>query len=146
MSKTKNTKNTDETKKHYGDDTISTNIAANILLVEDIPTNQFIMRAILQDLGCIVELVSNGEIAVEKVKAHHYDAILMDCHMPVMDGYEATKKIRKLDIKQPYIIALTANTQKEDEDECRACGMDDFLSKPLDIEKLSRILHQECLS
>ena len=63
--------------------------------------------------------------------------------MPVMDGFEATKQIRKLDIAQPYIVALTANAFKEDEEKCIASGMDAFLSKPLDVSKVARILQQK---
>ncbi len=126
------------------DDIISANITANILLVEDVPTNQFIIKSILNDLGCNVEIAENGKVAIDKVQNHQYDAVFMDCHMPVMDGYEATKKIRKLDINQPFIIALTANAFKEDEDKCLASGMDAFLSKPLEIAKIVKILQQAC--
>jgi signal transduction histidine kinase/ActR/RegA family two-component response regulator len=137
------TEQTAEQEQQYDDEAVITNITANILLVEDVPTNQFIIKSILQDLGCSVELADNGKIAIDKIKNQHYDAVFMDCHMPVMDGYEATAAIRKLEIVQPYIIALTANAFKEDEDKCRACGMDEFLTKPLNIEKISKILQQQ---
>lgn len=133
-----------QSQTEYNVDIHNTKIDANILLVEDVPTNQFIITKILQELGCKVELAENGLIALDKVKNQHYDAIFMDCHMPIMDGYEATKAIRSLDIRQPYIIALTANAFKEDEEKCLACGMNAFLSKPLEVSKVIQFLQTHC--
>ena len=103
-----------------------------VLLVEDNPTNQLVAAAMLQKLGLDCELAVNGAQAVERVRDSHFDLVLMDCHMPVMDGFEATTLIREMpdDIGRLPIIALTANTLQGDEQACLAVGMNGFLAKP----------------
>ena len=103
-----------------------------VLLVEDNPTNQLVAAAMLQKLGLDCELAVNGAQAVERVRDGHFDLVLMDCHMPVMDGFEATALIREMpnDIGRLPIIALTANTLQGDEQACLAVGMNGFLAKP----------------
>jgi CheY-like chemotaxis protein len=85
-----------------------------------------------------VEVAENGAIAVEKVRSGNYDLILMDVQMPVMNGYEATQKIRALDNGKSEIpiIAMTANVMKEEVERCYAAGMDDFIGKPFDTKEL----------
>jgi len=115
-----------------------------ILLAEDYPTNQEIAKRHLEHAGYQVDLAENGKLAVEAFKCKHYDLILMDVQMPVMDGYQATKTIRELESelaameKNPTetmhrvpIIAMTAHATKEHQELCLEAGMDDFLSKPI---------------
>lgn len=117
-----------------------------ILLCEDNFINQEIMTNILKIMGMEVDIAVNGKQAVEKYLDHeegYYGAILMDCRMPVMDGYEATKRIRmahKPDAKILPIIALTADAFEEDKKHCIDVGMNDFLAKPVIIEELKKIL------
>ncbi len=109
-------------------------VGKNILLVEDNRTNLAFATEILEGFGCHVIPARNGQEAVEQAKIHAHDAILMDCQMPVMDGYEATKKIRELQksaaIPKSPIIALTAHAMKGEREKCINAGMDDFMSKP----------------
>ncbi|MBW2681226.1 MAG: response regulator, partial [Deltaproteobacteria bacterium] len=103
-----------------------------ILVAEDNLTNQEIAKAILEGAGIIVEVVNNGEEAVEAVKKEHFDAVLMDVQMPKMDGYEATQAIRKdPKVKSIPIIAMTAYAMKGDEEMCLSVGMDAYISKPI---------------
>lgn len=106
-----------------------------VLVVEDIPLNQLLMRTLLDDFGFDCEITSNGRIAVEKLKTTSYDIILMDLQMPEMDGFEATKYIRSVLKLEVPILALTADVTSVDVEKCRAVGMNDYLAKPVD-EKL----------
>ena len=113
-----------------------------VLVAEDNAVNQKVARVMLERIGLSVEVVNNGREAVESWKARRFDLILMDCQMPVADGYEATREIRRLEgagFHTP-IVALTANAMKGDDHACRAAGMDDYLAKPLDMRSL-----RECL-
>jgi PAS domain S-box-containing protein len=105
----------------------------SILLVEDMLANQRLEMAMLKKLGYSVELAINGKQAVEICNTKKYDLILMDCQMPVMDGYEATDQIRKASIfnKNTTIIAMTAHAMKGDREKCLEAGMDDYISKPI---------------
>lgn len=114
----------------------------HILVAEDNPTNRLLMSKFLADIGAQVSFVEDGQQAVAACTAQPIDLILMDMQMPEVDGLEATRQIRKLDIPQPYIIALTANAHKEDRDRCIEAGMDDFLSKPLRKTELLERLAQ----
>ena len=104
-----------------------------VLIVEDNSVNRKVAAAILRKLNVDVALAEDGKVALEKVERENFDLILMDCSMPVMDGYEATRKIRSL--PEPAcdvpIVALTANALAGDESRCREAGMDDYISKPL---------------
>jgi two-component system sensor histidine kinase/response regulator len=119
-----------------------------ILLVEDNPVNQRVAQRTLQNLGSEVTIANNGAEALERIAASTFDAVLMDCQMPVMDGFTATRRIRELELsrgtKRLPIIALTANVMSEDRENCIAAGMDAHLGKPIEpaqlIEALSRFL------
>ena len=114
----------------------------NILIAEDNEVNQALISMIMKKLGYRHTLVSNGKEAIESVQQCQYDLILMDMQMPVMDGLEATKIIRRLQILQPVIVALTANAMKEDKELCFAAGMDDYITKPIQLEKLMQALEK----
>ena len=117
--------------------------ACHILLVEDNELNVEIARTILQDVQAEVEVAADGAIAVamlQKAPVGYYDVILMDIQMPKMNGYQATEAIRKLpdERAQVPIIAMTANAFEEDRQAAFAAGMDDYLAKPIEIDKLLR--------
>lgn len=123
----------------------NTSFEANILLVDDVLPNQIIARKFLERLGVTVDVASDGEQAIDCYRNSHYDLILMDCRMPVMDGYEATRAIRNLEKQQQEktalpIIALTANVTSEDKLMCLQAGMDDVVTKPFKREDLSNCL------
>jgi CheY-like chemotaxis protein/anti-sigma regulatory factor (Ser/Thr protein kinase) len=114
----------------------SENFPFDILIAEDNPMNQHVITHILKKMGYQPQLANNGQEAVEAANQKDYDIILMDMQMPVMDGLEATKIIRKTVTKQPVIIALTANAMADDEETCLKAGMDDYISKPVKLEEL----------
>ncbi len=120
--------------------------APRILLVEDNPVNREVAVAMLENLGCTIDTVENGRLAVEAVNAGTYDAVLMDCQMPTMDGLTATGEIRRReqtsDAPRLPIIALTANAMEGDRERCLAAGMDDFLSKPFTHQQLATLLRR----
>jgi len=119
-----------------------------ILLVEDNPVNQRVAQRTLQNLAAEVTIANNGAEALERIAESSFDAVLMDCQMPVMDGFTATRRIREMELgrgaKRLPIIALTANVMSEDREKCLAAGMDAHLGKPIEpaqvIEALSRFL------
>lgn len=115
-------------------------LSASVLLAEDNAINQIVIREMLEHLGCRVDLAENGRIAVEQSELKAYDLILMDWHMPELDGIEATKRIRarERDGGRAHlpIVALTANVSDHDAESCRRAGMDDFIAKPASIEAL----------
>jgi two-component system, sensor histidine kinase and response regulator len=121
---------------------------SKVLLVEDNPINQRVAQRILQNLAAEVTIANNGAEALERIASCAYDAVLMDCQMPVMDGFTATRRIRELEssrgAKRLPVIALTANVMSEDRENCIAAGMDAHLGKPIEpaqlIETLSRFL------
>ena len=104
--------------------------------------NQKIEKMMLEKLGCIVEVVSDGEEALKKMSDNDYDIVFMDCQMPEMDGYEATRLIRLDRNTVRIIIAMTANTLEGDREKCIAAGMDGYISKPLRYAELEKILTQ----
>ncbi len=114
-----------------------------ILVAEDNSVNQLVIKAMLSSLGITPTLVENGELAVEQVKIHDFDLVLMDCQMPVMDGYQATALIRKTkSTEQLPVIALTADVMPEDKANAFAIGFNEHLAKPLELDKLTQCLSQ----
>lgn len=116
-----------------------------VLLAEDNIVNQKVTMAYLSQLGCQADLAENGEQVLQLMQNKDYDIILMDCQMPILDGYATTETIRQLEAtaalsNHVVIIAMTANAFKEDRDRCLAVGMDDFLSKPIRKQQLKEAL------
>jgi CheY-like chemotaxis protein len=114
----------------------------NILLAEDNLINQKLATRVLNKLGYEIAIAGTGRQAVDMLHEKSYDVILMDVLMPEMDGLEATKYIRKNSGHQPIIVAMTANALPEDREECIKAGMDDYISKPINLEILVRILQE----
>ncbi len=114
--------------------------AARILLAEDTPANQEVAVKMLQKLGYRVDCVANGREAVNAVMAQRYDLVLMDCQMPEMDGFEATRVLRSMNGDRMPIIALTANAMKGDREKCLGVGMDDYLTKPVKLHAMAAML------
>jgi CheY-like chemotaxis protein len=116
----------------------------DVLLAEDNQVNQKVAVRQLSKLGYRVDVVNNGQEALEKLAHKSYDVILMDCHMPVLDGYAATVAIRQLpDCRRDVaIIALTASVMQSDLEQALAVGMNDFLSKPVKIEQLQQVIER----
>ena len=115
-----------------------------ILLVEDVVANQLIARKMLEKLGHAVDTVANGLEAIEAINSRPYELVFMDIRMPELNGFETTQIIRKSDnetISQIPIIAMTANATSEDRQECLDAGMNDFISKPLSMERLKKVLN-----
>ena len=109
----------------------------HLLLVEDNILNQQLAFALLETNGLSVDLAENGEQAIEMVQNNSYDCVLMDCQMPVLDGYQATLKIRQqAEFDKLPIIAMTANVMATDIDRAIDSGMNDYISKPLDIRNM----------
>ena len=106
-----------------------------VLLVEDNELNYEIAKTVLEEAGFMVDGASNGKEAIDKASDNTYDVILMDIQMPIMDGYEATKELRRLGNKTP-IIAMTANAFSEDRKKAKEVGMDGYIPKPIDVNKL----------
>jgi CheY-like chemotaxis protein/HPt (histidine-containing phosphotransfer) domain-containing protein len=115
-------------------------LRGSVLVVEDNPTNQEVIVLRLKKLGCTVEVAGNGREAVNASASAWFDAILMDCQMPVMDGLEATAQIRLRGGRRIPILALTANVMDGERERCLAAGMDDYLTKPVRLEELIRKL------
>jgi PAS domain S-box-containing protein len=115
-----------------------------VLLVEDNPTNQFVARKLLEKAGCRVEIVNNGAEAVERLGTSTYRVVFMDCQMPVMDGYEATRRIRQMDgpVATVPIVAMTAHAMAGDRERCLDAGMSDYVSKPLRPDVLNAALRR----
>ena len=111
-----------------------------ILMAEDNPINQKVGKLILQRAGFVIDLVEDGSEALEAQRANPYDLILMDCQMPIMDGFEASRQIRQLDGPQPVIVAVTANALVGERERCLQAGMNDYLSKPFQAEQLISVV------
>ncbi len=113
-----------------------------ILLAEDNLINQQLITRMLDRLGYKADVVANGRTAIEALRQHDYDLVLMDVQMPEMDGLEATRSIRAMRVgaRQPWIIAVTAGSVQGDQEACFAAGMNDFVAKPVELELLARVL------
>lgn len=120
----------------------------HILIVEDNLVNQKVILGLLKKFGYGANTVKNGKEAINAISDMHYDLVFMDCQMPVMDGYDATREIRTRegDDKHTVIIAMTANAMPNDREKCFNVGMDDYISKPINPailkQKLSDWLEQ----
>jgi signal transduction histidine kinase/CheY-like chemotaxis protein len=123
-----------------------------VLLAEDNAVNQLVLGEMLQVLGCDVTIVGDGEAACQAVaqaeqRDARYDLVFMDCHMPTMDGFAATRRIRRNEAaagtSRPLtVVALTADALAGDRERCMAAGMDDYLTKPVGLDELARVLHE----
>ena len=115
----------------------------SLLLVEDNILNQKLIFLNLAKFGFSIDVAINGKEAVVKLNGIYYDLVLMDLRMPVMDGFEATRKIRSCEntkISKIPIIGLTANTYDADREKCLATGMDEYMTKPFDLEEFFKII------
>ncbi len=119
--------------------------SGNILVAEDDPTNQVLIKTLLERLGLQVTIAEDGNEALQKVLTQQFDLIFMDMMMPHVNGYEAAKQLRKEGIKTP-VIAVTANAMKGDNKECLEAGCDDYLAKPIDRRKLLKMLEKHLSS
>jgi CheY-like chemotaxis protein len=116
-----------------------------VLLVEDNLVNRKVAVRMLEKFGGIVDVAVNGREALRIWRQFPYDLIFMDCHMPVMDGYEATREIRRIEANRgghAVIVALTANALEGERETCLAAGMDDFLAKPIKLGDLEQVLRR----
>lgn len=115
---------------------------ARVLVVEDNPVNQLVAAEMLKRLGLHADVAGNGAEALEVLDRLPYDLILMDCQMPVMDGFEATRRLRKTDGPRLPVIAMTANAIRGDRERCLDAGMDDYLPKPVRISELKAMMRR----
>jgi CheY-like chemotaxis protein len=124
------------------DATLGDRYPMRILLAEDNVINQKVAVRLLERMGYRADIVSSGKEAIQALRRQTYDLILMDMQMPEMDGVEATYHIRKewSAMEGPIIVAMTANAMQEHVDECLRAGMDNFISKPIDVQKLQGVL------
>ena len=117
-----------------------------VLVVEDNPVNQKVSTGMLRKLGLCSEVAGNGVEALEALERRGFDLVLMDCQMPEMDGYEATRRIRahaaKLGAESEHlpIVAMTAHAMTGDRERCLAAGMDDYVTKPITVERLKEVI------
>ncbi|WP_442509017.1 PAS domain-containing protein [Novipirellula sp. SH528] len=126
---------------------VSGALYGHVLVAEDNLTNQFYISELLKHFGCTCEVVTNGEEAIKAISKNHYDLILMDCQMPKMDGFTATREIRKREqagmlAGKMQIVALTANSLLGDRERCLDAGMDDYISKPVQIGQLQALVQE----
>jgi CheY-like chemotaxis protein len=115
-----------------------------VLVVDDNPVNRRVALRTLETLGCEVDLANDGAQALERVKARTYDIVFMDCHMPVMDGFEATTAIRDSEAEDVHlpIVAMTASSMPADRECCMKAGMDDFVAKPISRAEVVSVLRR----
>lgn len=123
----------------------STGVAGHVLLVEDNSINRMFVAEALAQIGCTCDAVCNGREAVEAVQQRCYQLVLMDCQLPEMDGFEATRLIRQLESQGNLrgrlpIVALTANAVKGDQERCTDAGLDDYFSKPVQMQQIASML------
>lgn len=116
---------------------------AGTISSKNMKINQILLVKMLKKHGCMVDVTANGQEAVDALKTTAYDMIFMDCQMPVMDGYEATKIIRETEQdKHNIIIAVTADAMIGDREKCFNAGMDDYLNKPISQDRVSTMLNK----
>lgn len=116
-----------------------------ILVVDDNASNQYVARVVLEKFGYKARIVENGEQAIRAAATEQYELILMDCRMPVCDGYEATEAIRAMQArtgKRVPIVGVTACAMEGDRERCLAAGMDDFFTKPLSLDDFRSLLRR----
>jgi len=116
-----------------------------VLVAEDMPLNRMLITKILDKVGCVIDAVSNGEEAVQMVTKNEYKVIFMDCHMPEVDGFSATRRIREMEEKSGkhvFIVALTADAMAGDKERCIDEGMDDHIGKPFRQEQIMAVLER----
>lgn len=120
----------------------------NVLLAEDNPVNRALTQRLLEKLGCHVTTANDGEAALQQWRRQRFDLIFMDCVMPELDGYEATRQLRREEqdhhLRHTPVIALTASAMEQDEERSREAGMDVFVAKPVNIDMLRAVLEQYC--
>ncbi len=128
------------TKKAVASCPSASQTRGRVLIVEDNPINQKVAVILVTKLGFVADVANDGSEALDMVRDQAYTLILMDCQMPVMDGFEATKAIRALQTQaaQVPIIAVTANVMEGQRDKCLAAGMNDYLPKPINKEVLGK--------
>jgi len=114
--------------------------SARVLVVEDNNVNQLVARRMLANLECEVDIANNGLEGVEKIQMGEYELVFMDCQMPEMDGFEATRTLRSEGINSLPIVAMTANVMAGDRERCLEAGMTDYVSKPISPIRLREIL------
>nr|WP_317267664.1 response regulator [Arthrospira sp. SH-MAG29] len=126
------------------EDKLKAFIPLKILLAEDDLVNQEVVLTQLQQLGYTADAVCDGEAVLQHLETQNYDLILMDCQMPILDGYETTARIRRRQNSQrpPIIIALTASVMPSDRDRCIEVGMDDYITKPIDLQALVNLINR----
>lgn len=142
LKELKMSKKIHELKKHPGEELLEKKYPLKILIAEDNVVNQIVAQKIFEGMGYSTDLVANGKEAVEAVDNIQYDIVFMDLMMPELDGIEASKLIKEKYNGGycPKIVAMTANAMRENKDKCFEAGLDDFISKPIDIKELERIL------
>ena len=115
-----------------------------VLVAEDNAVNRLLVKRMFEKLGCRIDLAGNGREAVDMASQLRYDIIFMDCFMPELDGYGASRELRELEQteRRVPIIALTANAMADDRAKCIAAGMDDYLSKPVSLEEIRKTLQR----
>jgi CheY-like chemotaxis protein len=137
---------TNPTALHFQPSRKVWHVKKRILLAEDNAVNQLVAVSMLKKMGIHVDVVSNGLDAIKALESTHYDLILMDMQMPEMDGLEATKHIRNhasnLLNHDIFIIAMTANAMQRDRDLCQSAGMNDFMTKPISVHALEKMLEK----
>lgn len=116
--------------------------AIRILIVEDYDDNRDILLVLLEEMGYKADCVTNGQEFLDRIAEQDYDIILMDCQMPILDGYEATRRLRQREAgeKHAIVIGLTAHAMEGDRQKCLDAGMDDYISKPIEAEMFSTLL------
>ncbi|NJK89533.1 MAG: response regulator [Myxococcales bacterium] len=122
-------------------------VPLKVLVVEDNPVNRAVATRMLSKLGCECSVAENGLLALDRIQDENFDVVFMDCQMPLLDGFETTRRIRAAEEEQHLpIIALTASALAEERERCLAAGMDDFLSKPVRLPDFRRIIEKHSRS